>query len=261
MPPFAVGSPPSPRPNLTYLALRNGFRFLARHVFGFRMRLEGAEHLPVPPAGVADGGWIAAGFPHRTWVDPFVVIALLPADPRFVFFADGRTITRSRLRSMVASRLGGIIPIWPGAGREAVDAYVAAASSAVEVGAVFLLFPETGPPVPVPEARPFGHGLGYFALRTGAPIVPLVLGGTHELFRGRRIVLRALPPVTARELAGLAGDEPIPEPWSRAERLAASHIVAELQSRTRESVAAAHASVEPKPGRRKQWLRLTHMWQ
>ena len=53
-------------------------------------------------------------------------------------------------------------------------------------------------------ARPFGSGLAYFALRTGAPIVPLVLGGTDELFRGRRFRLEILEPVTWQSLAGVA---------------------------------------------------------
>jgi hypothetical protein len=38
------------------------------------------------------------------------------------------------------------------------------------------------------------------------------MGGTDELHRGRRIVLRVLPPATAAELAGLPVDPPVPSP-------------------------------------------------
>ena len=101
----------SRRPGLTYLALRKCFTLLARYIFGFRMRLEGRENLPTTRGGGMAGGWIAAGFPHRTWVDPFVAIALLPAEPRLAFLGDGRAITRSAIRRLVAARLGGVVPI------------------------------------------------------------------------------------------------------------------------------------------------------
>lgn len=251
----------SSRPGFTYLALRGGFALLARRVFGLRMCLVGRENLPTTGTGMYAGGWIAAGFPHRTWIDPFVAIALLSPEPRLAFLGDGRAITRSRVRRLVAARLGGIVPIWPGGRRQSVDAYVSAARSIRDAGAVFLLFPEIGPPVPVDRARPFGRGLGYFALRTGMPIVPLVLGGTHELFHGRRIVLRVLPPVSARELAGLPPDQPIPAPWTAEERIAARRIVTTLHERCATDVADAFRSVEPAPGTSKRWLRLTRMWE
>lgn len=50
---------------------------------------------------------------------------------------------------------------------------------------------------------PFRRGIGPIGLRTGAVIVPVALGGTRTLYRGRRIGLRILPPTTALELAGL----------------------------------------------------------
>ncbi|HEY6057001.1 MAG TPA: lysophospholipid acyltransferase family protein [Candidatus Limnocylindrales bacterium] len=225
-----------------------------------RLRLEGAENLPRDASGRVSGGWIGAGLPHRTWIDPFVVIDLLPARPRLVFFGDGPAIFRTPARRFVARRLGGIVPIWAGRRRDTIDEYLGAARSALEAGAVFLLFPETGPPVPVERARPLGNGVAYVALRTGAPIVPLVLGGTHELFRGRRIVLRVLPALDPRALAGLGQGEAFPEPWSAAERRAARQLVAELSALCAAAVEAAHRSVEPQPGRRKRWLMLTHLW-
>jgi 1-acyl-sn-glycerol-3-phosphate acyltransferase len=206
--------------------------------------------------GSPAGGWIAAGFPHRTWIDPFVVALLLPVEPRLVFLGDGRAIFRSRLRRFVFRLIGGVVPIWPGGSREEVEAHIAAARSVVDAGAVFCLMPEVGPPVAVDRARPFGAGLGYFALRTNAPIVPLVVGGGHELFWGRRIVLRALAPVTARDLLGVPPDSALPEPWAPDERTAAHRIVEELHRRTEADVAECHRLAEPRPGARRpmRWL-------
>lgn len=50
---------------------------------------------------------------------------------------------------------------------------------------------------PLPEDPTVVLGPRETSLRTGAPIVPVVLGGTHLLFRGRTIVVRILAPVTA----------------------------------------------------------------
>jgi 1-acyl-sn-glycerol-3-phosphate acyltransferase len=220
----------------------------------------GAELLPVDQAGRPAGGWIAAGLPHRTWVDPFVVADNLPLEPRLVFFGDGRAIFRSRWRRLVFRTIGGVIPIWPGGGRAAVDAHLAAATAALSANAVLCLFPETGPATPPGTARPLGLGVAYFALRTGAPVVPIVLGGTDELYRSRRFRLHVLPPMTARELAGIAPGEPLPGPWTRAEREAVHRIVATLHAVTAEPVAAAHLAMELPPDAPKRWRWLTTAW-
>ena len=245
---------------MAYRLLRLGLRFLGRGVFRFRPELVGAERLPRTSAGRPAGGWIAAGLPHRTWVDPFLVADLLPAEPRPFFLGDGRTIYRAWWRRALVRWIGGVIPIWPGGGRTAVEAHLAAAGAVLSAGGVLVIFPEVGPPVPSGTARPLGLGVAYFALRTGAPIVPLAIGGSDELYRGRRLRVEILEPVTARELAGLPREAPLPAPWSREERIAAHETVAALHARCASAVAAAQAAVRPLEGSRKRWPWLTTAW-
>lgn len=76
----------------------------------------------------------------------------------------------------------------------------------------------------------------------------------------RRFRLEVLPASTTRDLAGLAPDAPLPEPWTRAEREAAHRIVAQLHARTAEPVLAAHRATEPPVGTRKRWRWLTTAW-
>jgi 1-acyl-sn-glycerol-3-phosphate acyltransferase len=129
----------------------------------------------------------------------------------------------------------------------------------LEAGAVLCLFLETGPATRrVPLVA--GPRLAYFALRTDRPIVPIILGGTHELYRGRRFRLEILPPLSARELAGWPHDAPLPEPWSKPEREAAHRIVAELHARTAEEILAAHRATESPVGARRRWRWLTSAW-
>lgn len=242
-----------------YRALRLTWRVVGA-VLGFRIVVQGAEHLPGRSDGRSAGSWIAAGLPHRTWIDPFVVWSVLPAEPRLVFFGDARTMARSPIRRWVVRRVGGVLPIPSHGGPEAAAIHLAAAAEVLGHGAVFCLFPEHGPPVPVGTARPIASGLGYIALRAGAPIVPIVLGGTHELYLGRRIVVRILPAVEARELAGLGTGEPVPAPGSPGEREAVRRLARTFHDRTAEAVAAAHLAAEPKAGARKRGRRLTTLF-
>ena len=184
----------------------------------------------------------------------------LPVDPRLVFFGDGPAIFRSAWRRWLVRRIGGVIPIWPGGDRAAIETYLAAAAAAVHAGAVLCLFPETGPATPPGTARPFGSGLAYFALRTGAPIVPIVMGGTDELYRGRRFRVDILEPVTWQDLAGSPAGSPPPEPWSSAERRLAHRITGALHERTAPVVERAHLATLPRPGTRKRWRWLTTAW-
>jgi 1-acyl-sn-glycerol-3-phosphate acyltransferase len=258
--PIGLIGAPSPRASRFYRALLAGVRLLGRGLFGFRTEVIGADNLPRDPAGLPGGGWIAAGLPHRTWVDPFVLVDNLPVEPRLVFFGDGRAIFRSRWRRAVFRRMGGVIPIWPGGGRAAVDAHLTAARAALGAGAVLCLFPESGPATPPGTARPLGLGIAYFVLRTQAVIVPIVLGGTHELYRNRRFRLEILPAMTAHELADLPPEALLPEPWSAAERDAAHRIVAALHERTAGPILVAHRAAEPPAGTRKRWRWLTTAW-
>ena len=258
--PRGLLGPPSARASRTYRGLLRACDVLRRSIFAIRIEVIGSDRLPVDATGRPTGGWIAAGAPHRTWIDPFVVALALPLEPRLTYFGDGRAIFRSRWRRFVFRRIGGIIPIWPGGGRSAVEAHIAGASSALDAGAVLCLFPESGPAVPVGTARPFGLGVGYFALRSGAPIVPLALAGTEDLYRGRRLRLEILEPVSWQALAGEPPGSLPPAPWSQAERATARRIVVALRERMSEAVASGHEATIVAPGVHRRWRWLTTAW-
>lgn len=212
--------------------------------------LEGAENLPRDSHGRPAGRWIAAVVPHRTWIDPFVPWILLPERPRFSFFGDARTMARSPFRRFLMRRLGGVIPIPAGRDPRNVEVHMAAAREVLEAGGVFMLMPESGPASKPGELRRIGGGMAYFALRNGAPIVPLVLGGNEEVYLGKRIILRVLLALDPRELAGLGPDDPLPEPGSSGERRAAHRLTDSFAARVAADVAEVHARSMPPPGTR-----------
>jgi 1-acyl-sn-glycerol-3-phosphate acyltransferase len=217
----------------------------------FRLEVEGLENLPRTDSGRPAGGWICCGLPHRTWVEFFVMFVLLPPRPRLVMLADGPVMFRSWWRRLLIRSVGGVVPIWRRSGPADFDHHVAAARQTIAAGSVFGLFPEVGRPAPVPHLRRISPGIAYFALRTGAPIVPMVFGGTHELFLRRRIVVRVLPAVDARVLAGLDAAAPLPPPESVEERNTAETVLAGLRALVEPVAAAAHLAAEPPPGTRK----------
>jgi 1-acyl-sn-glycerol-3-phosphate acyltransferase len=245
-------------PGLTYRLLRVLWRAIAA-ALRLRFEVEGLEHLPRDAAGRPIGGWIAAGLPHRTWIDPFVPWMLLPIRPRLTFFGDARTMARSPLRRFVMARLGGVVPIPTGHDARSVPLHLAAAETVLRSGGVFCLLPETGSATPPGTIRRIGSGIGYIALRNRAPIVPIVLGGTHELFVGRRIVMRVLPALDPVALAGLeAGPgSDLPEVGSVEERAAIHRLLQAFADTVSGPVLEAHERAEPAPGTRKRWQFLT----
>jgi 1-acyl-sn-glycerol-3-phosphate acyltransferase len=246
-------------PGLTYRFLRRLWGLIAA-ALGARLVLEGAEHLPRDPSGGPVGGWIGAGMSHLTWVDPFVPWVLLPARPRMAFFGDARTMARSPLRRFIMARLGGVIPIPAGRDPRTVDVHLAAAREVLRAGAIFMLFPEIGPAAGPANLRRFKHGIGYVALRNRAPIVPLVLGGNHELYFGRRILLRVLPAMDPLELAGLDPAGPLPLPGTPAERDAVRRLAETLHDRCAPVVVDLHQRAEPPSGTRKRGRFLTKLF-
>lgn len=261
LPPGLVGEP-TPHPTVAYRVLRVAWR-AAAFTLRFHLRVEGLEHLPRNPDGQLAGGWIAAGLPHRAWVDPFLVWMTLPAEPRLVFFGDARTMARSPLRRWVLRRVGGVIPIPSHGGPRSFATHLGEAARVIDAGAVFCLFPESGFPSEPGVARQVAPGLGYVALRTGAPIVPVVLGGNEVLFLGRRLVLRVLPAQPWQAWAAVDGDPvpaAIPAPGSAGERVLAHRIADGFRAATAPGVLEAHLAVLPAPGTRMRGKRLTTLF-
>jgi 1-acyl-sn-glycerol-3-phosphate acyltransferase len=248
----------SRRPGVVFRIAIGLCRFVA-FVFGLRLELRGAEHLPRDEQGRLAGGWIAVPVPHRRWIDPFLLLLLLPIEPRLAFFADGRVLFRTRFRRVLFRLLGGVVPVWPQGGAKAFWAHIDAARRVLDVGAVFVMFPEAGPPSEPDRTRPIEPGFGYLAMRTGVQLVPMVIGGTGELYRGRRLILSVLRAVTPQELAGRSAAAERPEPGSHEERAEARRIADAFAERLAPPVADLHAEIErASAGDRKRWRWLTH---
>ncbi len=217
-----LGRPPEARASLLYRTVRLFARFV---LFGLcRMRIEtsGQEHLP------RSGGYLLIAAAHRGWMDPFLVLHALPVEPRAWFLGSAPSTFTSRLRERFVHRLGGLLPVWRGG--VGIDAHVASARAVIANGAVFAQMPEGTVSGPPGRIGPFRNGAALIALRTGAPIVPLAMAGTEELYIGRRMASRVLSPTSARSLLGDAWDGVLPAEGSREELELARDLTAAFEA-------------------------------
>lgn len=203
-----LGRPPEAKASILYRLLRLVGRFLIFGVFRFRIATSGQEGLP-------RGGYLLVAAAHRGWMDPFVVMHAIPPQPRAWFLGSGPSTFTSRWRERLIHRVGGLLPVWRGG--VGIDQHVASARAVIANRAVFAQMPEGTVSGPAGRIGPFRTGWAVIALRTDAPIVPLAIAGTEELYIGRRLASRVLPVTSARALAGLGPDEALPPPGSREE--------------------------------------------
>jgi 1-acyl-sn-glycerol-3-phosphate acyltransferase len=248
-----LGRQPEARASLAYRLLRLLARLVLFGVLRFRIETSGQEHLPT-------GGFILIAGAHRGWMDPFVAMHALPPEPRCWFLGSGPSTFTSRWREWLIRRLGGLLPVWRGG--LGVEGHVRSARAVIDAGAVFVQMPEGTVSGPPGRLGPFRPGAALIALRTGATIVPLAMAGTEELYLGRRMASRVLPPVTFAELAGPGWDGVAPEPDSRAELELARRASEALAARIGPVVEALHVRTIDPPGharrlrRRLTWLLL-----
>ncbi len=210
-----LGRNPEARASLLYRLIRLVTRFVLFGLFRFRIQTSGQEHLPA-------GGYLLIAGAHRGWMDPFVAMHAVPAEPRCWFLGSGPSTFTSRWREWLIRRVGGLLPVWRGG--LGVEGHVRSARAVVDAGAVFVQMPEGTVNGPPGRLGPFRPGAALIALRTGATIVPLAMAGTEELYIGRRMASRVLPPTTAAELLGAAWSGILPEPDSRAELALARRV-------------------------------------
>ncbi len=248
-----LGRTPESSASLVYRLARLGVRFVLFVVFRFRIETEGQQHLP-------DGGYLLVAAAHRGWMDPFVVLHAIPAVPRAWFLGSGPSTFTSRWRERLIHRLGGLLPVWRGG--VGIDQHVASARAVIGNGGILVQMPEGTVSGPAGRIGPFRVGWAVIALRADAPIVPVAIAGTDELYLGHRMASRVLPATSARALAGLPAGAPLPAEGSREELEIARRMSEHLATTLGPVVEALYATTLDPPGhprrlrRRLTWLLL-----
>ncbi|MBI3953517.1 MAG: 1-acyl-sn-glycerol-3-phosphate acyltransferase [Chloroflexi bacterium] len=159
-----------------------------------RWRVEGLEHLPSGPLIIASN--------HLSLVDPPLLVASLTRRVRFI--AKREAFFNPLMAPLLLA--GQSIPL----NRGAVDRRALATAEAhIKAGGALALFPE-GQRSRNGQLQPGKAGVGFLALRTGAPLLPVAITGTERLRWPWQALLR--PAVTVRFGAPFSVGGPVERP-------------------------------------------------
>jgi 1-acyl-sn-glycerol-3-phosphate acyltransferase len=192
---------------------RRALRFIVRRLFRFEIDLTGLEHVP------RDESLIVAAAPHRNWIDPFLVLLVLPRRPRIYYLGSREAVFNTWWKRLVVGAFGGVVPVSSvgGLNREALETAVAILRSGATLG----IFPEgwghmADPPDRLAEIK---RGVGWLAARTDRRILPVALAGTQSLWRGKTLRVRIGPPISPPSVgSGRTGEKEAAHELDRALR-------------------------------------------
>jgi HAD superfamily hydrolase (TIGR01509 family) len=187
-----------------------------------RLRIESLERLPTGPAVLC--------FNHLNWIDPFVLMAALPARPRLYFFGPREADMSVGGRNRLMAWSGAAVPYKPG-NHDLLGA-TRRVRAVFDAGGVLAIAGEGRIHVGESRVLPLNEGAAYFALRAGVPIVPVAINGTSWLRLGRVVRVRigeplvgagrptreaiaALTDQTGQALSALVADHPDYRPPGR----------------------------------------------
>ena len=195
----------------------------------FRIEFAGRRHLPKGPAVYC--------FNHMNWIDPFILMAVLPIQPRLYFFGPKEEEMSVGGRNRLMTWSGATIPYKPGK-NDLLDA-TRRTSLVFKAGGVVGIAGEGRIHAREAELLPLNEGAAFFAMRSGVPLVPVAIRGTSWLSFGGRIRVEVGEPVPA---SGRANREAV-EAATRATWQALHGLVADAPScRSRDASGAGSPS-------------------
>jgi 1-acyl-sn-glycerol-3-phosphate acyltransferase len=160
---------------------------VGKGLFRFRIEVEGLEHVPRGEA------LIIAAAPHRNWIDPMLLLTVLPALPRTYFLAAVGLPGDRRWKRLALHIAGGMVPVATTGqlNREGLSLALAILAQGNRVG----IFPEGWGDKPEPEVMPLKRGVAFLSEHSGCRVLPVAIAGTTELWRGQTLRVRIAPPL------------------------------------------------------------------
>lgn len=142
----------------------------------FRIEVVGAERLGKGPAVYC--------FNHLSWMDPLVLMAAFPKQPRLYFYGPKEPDLRKGGRNRFMWWFGICVPFSPL--KDDLLTSVRWVQAVFDTGGALAIAGEGTIHVHEGDLLPFEEGAAYMALRGGVPLVPVAITGTSwARFRGR----------------------------------------------------------------------------
>lgn len=161
-------------------------RLIVRGIFAalFRVRHYGGLPAHGPLLVVAN---------HQGWADGFLLAASFPLSAEVRLLGDREGTGKTWWWRAVLRAVGIVIPI-ERTSTAADRAAIAATLASLARGEVVVVFAEGRVSRIESSLGPFARGVGYLALRSGAPILPVWLSGTAELYLRKQLATIAGTP-------------------------------------------------------------------
>lgn len=156
----------------------------------FRLRVIGREHLPGTPVIVCAN--------HLGWTDAFLVIVLLPMEPRIYVLGERDTVLLTGFRTRFVDTLQIMVPLDRARPLEAMRTM----TGLLRRGGSLLIFPEGKLGTEEGALQALQPGAAHLSLLTGVPLLPVGFTGTRELWLRRTLTLRIGPPLDPATFAG-----------------------------------------------------------
>lgn len=158
----------------------------------FNIEVEGLERVPRGEA------LIVAAAPHRNWIDPFLILQVLPPSPRTYFLAAADTTGNRWWKRISIELAGGMVPVATRGhlNRDGLELSL----GILERGNCVGIFPEGWGAKLDPEIMPLKRGVAFISQHSGRRVLPVALAGTTDLWRGKTLRVRIAPPLDALPL-------------------------------------------------------------
>src|ERR671921_287682 len=155
----------------------------------FNIEVEGLEHVR------RGEPLIVAGAPHRNWIDPFLILQVLPPLPRTYFLAAADTAGNRWWKRLFIELAGGMVPVSTRGqlNRDGLELALRILERGNRVG----IFPEGWGAKPDLEIMPLKRGVAFISEHSGRRVLPVALAGTADLWRGKTLRVRIAPPLAA----------------------------------------------------------------
>jgi 1-acyl-sn-glycerol-3-phosphate acyltransferase len=138
---------------------------------------------------------IVAAAPHRNWIDPFLILRILPPLPRTYFLAAADATGNRWWKRLLIDLAGGMVPVATRGhlNRDGLELALGILERGNRVG----IFPEGWGAKPDPEIMPLKRGVAFISQHSGRRVLPVALAGTTDLWRGKTLRVRIAPPLDA----------------------------------------------------------------
>jgi 1-acyl-sn-glycerol-3-phosphate acyltransferase len=186
----------------------------------FHVRVEYPDNIPREPVVLVAN--------HLSHLDPFLILASVPAHPYYYILGDARTLYNKRWKRWIVGNAGGVIPLerwWKeeiavmeqakgdrpdlqdlataieqevpnGSSIKQMRQIDQAIQAILQRGDGIMLFPEGRLGGQEGQLHlPLKRGTVIYAMRSGVPIVPVAIAGTQTLYFRKTLTLRFGPPI------------------------------------------------------------------